>query len=78
MDRIAVGVFPLTPAVFALRKYNDLLKALIIGTALYCISLPRLLSDYSITGASAAYVIFYAAWTVSMIMTLKKKMPAHR
>jgi O-antigen/teichoic acid export membrane protein len=67
---IAVFVAPLSPAMLAIGKPKTFLWSLIVSTLIYFLLLPTLISKYTLSGASIAYVIFYIVYSAVMLQRL--------
>lgn len=67
---IAIITIPFTPAILALGKYNMLLIALLISSAIYLCLMPFLLKSFFINGAAIGYILFYIFWAFIMFQNI--------
>lgn len=70
---IATATFALHPAALALNAPGGSLRVLMFSTVIYGLSFVLLANLRGVEGAAAAFVIFYAVWSVSMIRLVRAR-----
>ncbi|MFT6966288.1 MAG: O-antigen/teichoic acid export membrane protein [Marivirga sp.] len=71
---ISICAFPITPAVLALGEAKIAFKVQAYATLFYFLLIYPLLVNYGLIGAGMAYMFFYIAWSLIMILYFKKKL----